>query len=114
MARKAQFARPEPGFSMYEGRTRGKRMKYTYSEDEDDYTSDGPETRRSTRGLAIPSGPTITASGRQVRTRFGQLYGSTGENSTARESPASDAFERSDGSEGPANGRSTRSRGNYE
>src|ERR1700760_283054 len=111
MTRKAQFARPEPGFSMYEGRTRGKRMKYTYSEDEDDYTSDGPDIRRSTRGLAIP-GPTVTASGRQVRTRFGQLYGSTAENTTARESPASDAFERSDGSDElhGANGRSTRTR----
>jgi hypothetical protein len=111
MARKAQFTRPEPGFSMYEGRTRGKRMKYTYSEDEDDFTSDGPDIRRSTRGLAIPTGPTITSSGRQVRTRFGQLYGSTGENTTARESPASDAFERSDGSDNQraGNGRSTRS-----
>jgi hypothetical protein len=96
---------------MYEGRTRGKRMKYTYSEDEDDYTSDGPDIRRSTRGLAIP-GPTVTASGRQVRTRFGQLYGSTAENTTARESPASDAFERSDGSDElhGANGRSARTR----
>jgi hypothetical protein len=92
---------------MYEGRTRGKRMKYTYSEDEDDYTSDAPDVRRSTRGHDISSGPTVTASGRQVRTRFGNLYGS------ARESPATDGFDRSDRSEEPAtaNGRSTRSRG---
>ncbi|KAI5279402.1 hypothetical protein KEM54_004182, partial [Ascosphaera aggregata] len=26
LARKAAFARPEPGFSLYEGRTRGKKM----------------------------------------------------------------------------------------
>jgi hypothetical protein len=69
--RKQQFKRPEPGFSMYEGRTRGKRMKYTYSDDEDEfYTEDS--TRRSTRNTrnhtpAELSGPVVTASGRQVR-----------------------------------------------
>lgn len=69
--RKEQFRRPEPGFSLYEGRTRGKRMKYTYSDDEADFYSDST-TRRSTRNTrhhtpAEPSGPTTTASGRQVR-----------------------------------------------
>jgi hypothetical protein len=75
--RKQQFRRPEPGFSMYEGRTRGKRMKYTYS-DEEDGTSDGDSVRRSTRhsGVATPAdGPTFTASGRQVRSRVGGAYG---------------------------------------
>jgi hypothetical protein len=85
-------------------------MKYTYSEDEDDYTSDAPDApdvRRSTRGQDMSSGPTVTASGRQVRTRIGNLYGN------ARDSPATDSFDRSDRSEEPANanGRSTRSRG---
>jgi hypothetical protein len=69
--RKEQFRRPEPGFSLYEGRTRGKRMKYTYSDDEADFYSDSTN-RRSTRNTrhhspAEPSGPVTTASGRQVR-----------------------------------------------
>ncbi|KXX80488.1 hypothetical protein MMYC01_202457 [Madurella mycetomatis] len=68
--RKEQFRRPEPGFSLYEGRTRGKRMKYTYSEDEADFSDS--TTRRSTRNTrnhtpAEPSGPVTTASGRQIR-----------------------------------------------
>ncbi len=69
--RKEQFRRPEPGFSLYEGRTRGKRMKYTYSDDEADFYSDSTN-RRSTRNTrhhtpAEPTGPQTTASGRQVR-----------------------------------------------
>jgi len=69
--RKEQFRRPEPGFSLYEGRTRGKRMKYTYSDDEADFYSDSTN-RRSTRNTrhhtpAEPSGPVTTASGRQVK-----------------------------------------------
>lgn len=69
--RKQQFKRPEPGFSLYEGRTRGKRMKYTYSDDEDDFLTDST-TRRSTRNTrnhtpAEPAGPVVTASGRQIR-----------------------------------------------
>ncbi|KAK4239981.1 hypothetical protein C8A03DRAFT_42443 [Achaetomium macrosporum] len=69
--RKEQFRRPEPGFSLYEGRTRGKRMKYTYSDDEADFYSDST-TRRSTRNTrqhtpAEPRGPVTTASGRQIR-----------------------------------------------
>ncbi|KAH7329215.1 hypothetical protein B0I35DRAFT_38931 [Stachybotrys elegans] len=68
--RKEQFKRPEPGFSMYEGRTRGKRMKYTYSDDEDIFGSDSTN-RRSTRntGTTTPAepGPVTTSSGRQVR-----------------------------------------------
>jgi hypothetical protein len=78
IARKAAFARPDPGFSLYEGRTRGKRMRYTYSDD--DFGSD--ETgRRSARnsGISTPleTGPTVTASGRQVKSRVGGVYGET-------------------------------------
>jgi hypothetical protein len=67
---------------MYEGRTRGKRMKYTYSDDEEDIYSDATTTRRSTRNTgthtpAEPSGPTITQSGRQVKSRQGGAYGET-------------------------------------
>ncbi|KAK9423531.1 hypothetical protein SUNI508_04012 [Seiridium unicorne] len=68
---KERFKRPEPGFSMYEGRTRGKRMKYTYSDDED-FLTDSTGARRSTRNTgtttpAEPAGPVTTASGRQIK-----------------------------------------------
>ncbi|KAI3398282.1 hypothetical protein diail_9620 [Diaporthe ilicicola] len=67
---KERFRRPEPGFSLYEGRTRGKRVKYTYSDDEDFYT-DSTNNRRSTRNTRnhtpVEAGPVITASGRQSR-----------------------------------------------
>lgn len=81
MARRAQFTRPEPGFSLYEGRTRGKRIRYNYS-DEEDGGSDAISGRRSNRhsGLSTPAelaGPTFTASGRQVRSRHGGAYGET-------------------------------------
>ncbi|KAF5854511.1 hypothetical protein GGP41_007353 [Bipolaris sorokiniana] len=67
--RKDAFTRPEPGFSLYEGRTRGKRQRYTFDE-EDDFDSDNLSVRRSGRQSgrdtpAAPSGPTVTASGRQ-------------------------------------------------
>nr|POE65278.1 hypothetical protein CFP56_34945 [Quercus suber] len=68
--RRAAFTRPEPGFSLYEGRTRGKRARYTF-EDDDDFDSDATSTRRSTRHsereTPIESGPEYTASGRQVK-----------------------------------------------
>lgn len=65
---------------MYEGRTRGKRIKYTYSDEEDEVYSDATSgARRSTRntGTHTPAdaGPTITASGRQVKSRLGGVYG---------------------------------------
>ena len=80
-SRKAQFTRPEPGFSLYEGRTRGKRIRYNYS-DEEEVGSDAASTRRSNRqsGLSTPAelaGPMFTASGRQVRSRVGGAYGQT-------------------------------------
>ena len=78
-SRKAQFTRPEPGFSLYEGRTRGKRIRYAYSEEEEGM-SDGLGNKRSTRqsGLSTPAeaaGPIYTASGRQVKSRLGGTYG---------------------------------------
>lgn len=55
-------------------------MKYSYSDDEDD-GSDFSGVRRSTRnsGISTPAetGPTITASGRQVKSRVGGMYGET-------------------------------------
>lgn len=65
---------------MYEGRTRGKKLKYTYSDDEDMF-SDGLPSRRSTRNAASPAAPAepsrprFTASGRQIRSRAGGTYG---------------------------------------
>ncbi|KAJ5995029.1 hypothetical protein N7481_002006 [Penicillium waksmanii] len=80
LARKAAFARPEPGFSLYEGRTRGKKTKYTYSDDEDFLSDEGPSRRsaRNTSTTVTPaetSRPRFTASGRQIRSRAGGLYG---------------------------------------
>lgn len=56
-------------------------MRYTYSDD-DDEGSDAPSTRRSTRqsDISTPAenqGPTVTLSGRQVRSRFARTYGET-------------------------------------
>jgi hypothetical protein len=72
---------------MYEGRTRGKRMRYTYDdgEDEDDDDnenfSDATSNRRSARqsGRSTPAevGPQYTASGRQVKPRQGGEYGAS-------------------------------------
>jgi hypothetical protein len=82
-SRKEQFKRPvESTYSLYEGRTRGKRMKYTYSDDDDDGYSDSTATRRSTRNTGThtpvePAGPTVTLSGRQVKSRVGGMYGET-------------------------------------
>ncbi|KAJ9612354.1 hypothetical protein H2200_003951 [Cladophialophora chaetospira] len=73
LARKAAFTRPEPGFSLYEGRTRGKRMRYTYSDD--DLGSDGGSRRNSGVSTPLEAGPTVTASGRQVKSRVGGMYG---------------------------------------
>ena len=81
LARKAAFTRPDPGFSMYEGRTRGKKLKYTYSEDEGMFSDEEPSTRRSNRNAAPAEistesrRPRFTASGRQIRSRAGGLYG---------------------------------------
>lgn len=64
---------------MYEGRTRGKKLKYTYSDEEDMFSDDLP-SRRSARNAAAtataePSRPRFTASGRQIRSRAGGMYG---------------------------------------
>ena len=81
IARKAAFTRPEPG--LYEGRTRGKKLKYTYSDDEDIF-SDGlpPATRRSTRARNAPEAlgestetTRFSSSGRPIRSRAGGVYG---------------------------------------
>ncbi|KAH7087487.1 hypothetical protein FB567DRAFT_346607 [Paraphoma chrysanthemicola] len=119
--RQAAFTRPDPGFSLYEGRTRGKRLRYTFT-DEDDFDSDNFSTRRSARTSGretstAPSGPTVTASGRQVRSRATGLYGETLHSGQVsdRASPATGDYVRSEASEEPqqphAHGRSTRAAG---
>ncbi|KAL1793455.1 hypothetical protein ACET3X_008437 [Alternaria dauci] len=114
--RKDAFTRPEPGFSLYEGRTRGKRQRYTFDE-ENEFDSDNTSVRRSGRQSgrdtpAAPSGPTVTASGRQVRSRATGLYGETllSGQATDHASPATGDYVRSDVSEEPysGHGRSTR------
>ncbi|KAF2623997.1 hypothetical protein BU25DRAFT_493900 [Macroventuria anomochaeta] len=112
--RTAAFTRPEPGFSLYEGRTRGKRQRYTYDEG-DDFDSDDAPVRRSSRQSArdsspMHSGPTVTASGRQVRSRAAGTYGETlhSGQTTDRASPATGEYVRSDVSEEPRQSRSTR------
>ncbi|KAI9722095.1 MAG: hypothetical protein M1828_004909 [Chrysothrix sp. TS-e1954] len=87
--RKAQFSRPPVGFSMYEGRTRGKRMNYNFDDqvDDEDSEASGFAARRSTRqprNATPDDGPTMTASGRQVRSTFGRTYGSRLDPSNAR------------------------------
>ncbi|UPX12251.1 uncharacterized protein EKO05_0002807 [Ascochyta rabiei] len=112
--RTAAFTRPEPGFSLYEGRTRGKRQRYTYDEG-DDFDSDDAPVRRSGRQSArdsspMHSGPTVTASGRHVRSRAAGTYGEilhSGQ-TTDRASPATGEYMRSDASEEPRQNRATR------
>ncbi|KAF2446510.1 hypothetical protein P171DRAFT_410808 [Karstenula rhodostoma CBS 690.94] len=116
LERKAKLERPALGYSLYEGRTRGKRTRYTFDDNEDEDSEAG--VRRSTRNSgretsAGPSGPTITASGRQVRSRATGMYGETllSGQTTEGASPATGDYVRSDGSEEPehpAHGRSTR------
>ncbi|KAK7184249.1 hypothetical protein DPSP01_002729 [Paraphaeosphaeria sporulosa] len=119
LERKAKLERPVLGYSLYEGRTRGKRMRYTFDENEDEDSDAG--VRRSTRNSgretsAGPSAPTITASGRQVRSRATGMYGETLLSGQTIEgaSPATGDYVRSDGSEEPdrpGHGRSTRAAG---
>ncbi|OQO04587.1 hypothetical protein B0A48_09509 [Cryoendolithus antarcticus] len=88
-ARRAAFTRPEPGFSSYEGRTRGKRMRYTYDDEEDsDATSTRRSNRHSERNTPAATGPQYTSSGRQVRPR--QANGEYGTSGLANEVTSAD------------------------
>lgn len=123
--RRAAFTRPEPGFSLYEGRTRGKRMRYTYDDDEgEDGASFSDATsgaRRSTRHQSARTtpfelGPTFTASGRQInKPRTGgygeSLLSNAPENATDELAPEyNDAESHEEDSEPVRNGgRPTRS-----
>lgn len=89
--RKQQFKRPEPGFSVYEGRTRGKRIKYTYSDDEDFLTdsSNWRSTRNTRTHTPADTGPVTTASGRQIRAP-NRLNGETRSSATGSRQPSVD------------------------
>jgi hypothetical protein len=81
LARKAAFTQPG-GISLYEGRTRGKRIKYTFSDNEDEKDSEIDDNRsrrslRSTRNTPQPDAPRFTASGRQIRKPQQGAYGET-------------------------------------
>jgi hypothetical protein len=57
-------------------------MRYTFSDEDEDEDTDDTSTRKSTHnsGVSTPaehSGPTVTASGRQVKSRLGGMYGET-------------------------------------
>jgi hypothetical protein len=96
-------------------------MKYTFS-DEEEEGSDARSIRRSTRqsgreSPAAPAGPTVTASGRQVRSRATGTYGESllSGQTTERASPATGDYVRSEGSEEPrppVHGRATRAANN--
>jgi len=71
------FTQPS-GASLYEGRTRGKRIRYNFSDADDDKDSEfDADTRsgRSTRNTPLLDVPRFTASGRQIRKPQTGLYG---------------------------------------
>lgn len=85
--------------SLYEGRTRGKRIKYTFSDDEgskqETTSADDSRSRRSGRSLRstpgtsgapaepAPEAPRFTASGRQIRKPNLGAYGEIQTNGSA-------------------------------
>lgn len=92
-------------------------MRYTYS-DEEEEGSDVTTNRRSTRNSGVstpaePSGPTFTASGRQIKSRVRGTYGETvlSGQTTSKASLVADGLDgANDGQEQPtANGGSRRS-----
>ncbi|GAB7343695.1 hypothetical protein MBLNU457_1679t1 [Dothideomycetes sp. NU457] len=114
--RKQQFIRPEPGFSLYEGRTRGKRMRYTFDEEDgDDIDELGPRRSGRHSDRSTPNdGPTVTASGRTVRPRGGGMYGESllSGQATDATTPATNDYEDSEMSEMPrTSGRVNRASG---
>ncbi|KAK6534770.1 hypothetical protein TWF281_006071 [Arthrobotrys megalospora] len=75
-ARKAAFS--NPGVSLYEGRTRGNKAKYTFDSDEEGGYTSGRTTRASRRASPTTNEPYVTGSGRVTR-RTNQ-YGFTNDN----------------------------------
>lgn len=123
--RKTYFTHQAAAFS-YEGRTRGKRIRYNYSDDDEGAsaggTSDGASMRRSERtSRAVsnaPEGPRFTASGRQIKRPTEGRYGGIGASggygtSTGAATPASVGSENGDTSLRP-NKRSRRNDVRYD
>ena len=76
------FSQQPMGMSLYEGRTRGKRIRYTFSDNDDEKDSEVDEARsrqsaRSARPTPAPDQPRFTASGRQIRKPQTGAYGET-------------------------------------
>ncbi|KAF8463603.1 hypothetical protein BDZ91DRAFT_660996 [Kalaharituber pfeilii] len=109
-SRKAYFSNQAAAYS-YEGRTRGKRIKYTFSDDDERGSNtgtseqDGVSTRRSGRTSRAPSiapeAPRFTASGRQIKKPGAGPYGEmringTQGTSTGAATPASVGSENGD------------------
>lgn len=114
-ARKAAFARPEPGFSLYEGRTRGKRMRYTYDDDIDFVDDSDGLSLRNRSGASTPFDeprPMVTASGRHVKSRLGGMYGESMLTDQRKEHERLQAPNEDDEIENshPPNGRAVRAR----
>lgn len=111
-SRKNFFAQTQ-GVSLYEGRTRGKRIKYTFSDDEgskqDNTSADDSRSRRSGRSLRstpgasgaplepTPEAPRFTASGRQVRKPNLGAYGEIQTNGSAGASSLAAGYNLDDG-----------------
>ena len=98
-AQKERFVRPDPGFSLYEGRTRGKRMRYTYDEEDIYGTDDNARPQRRSRTETPTDGPTFTASGRAVRSAFGRSYGDKPRHGGGSSTHASSPIGEEDGSD---------------
>lgn len=82
-SRKAFFKQPN-GTSLYEGRTRGKRIKYTFSSDDEDTPASANNTKPGSE--TEDHQPRFTASGRQIRKPAMGAYGElkiNGSNGTA-------------------------------
>ena len=112
---------------MYEGRTRGKRAKYTFSDDENEFYSDSTN-RRSTRNTRAhtPAEAFTTQSGRQVRPPRDVMTAGDGSGASAhgeeedaelgpggRPRRSAAAHHGLNGWSGGGGGRSTRSRGGH-
>lgn len=82
-ARKAAFS--NPGVSLYEGRTRGNKAKYTFDSDEEGGYTSGRTTRASRRASPMVNEPYVTGSGRVTR-RTNQ-YGFQNDNAGGTRTP---------------------------
>ncbi|KAK6350659.1 hypothetical protein TWF718_003844 [Orbilia javanica] len=81
-ARKAAFS--NPGVSLYEGRTRGNKAKYTFDSDEEGGYTSGRATRASRRASPMVNEPYVTGSGRVTRrtNQYGFQNDNAGDTST--------------------------------